>query len=133
MSYLILVCLSQTWPDIDMAKFKAMYADIAHKVSYTQIEGANEALDALSAAGYKLYVLSKRTRGTLGLRLQQTGLKSSLFEAMLCNEDVKFRKPDPRTFDELLALIGGKPIANNGLANGDHVPKDLAAQVMYGE
>lgn len=122
--------ITRTWPGIDISNFKKVYKEITKDIIYSIVEGANEALEELNT-NYCLHVLSKRPKEMLGLRVEQTGINIDIFENVLCSEDVKYHKPDPRTFDGLLKKIAEKygPVSRNETYYvGDHPDDMLAAK-----
>jgi phosphoglycolate phosphatase len=121
-----------SWPNIQLETFKEHYRKMAQKVPYKIIPGANEAIEQLSK-DYVLYVLSKRPKEMLSLRVQQTGIRTEFFKAIFCNEDTRFKKPDPRAFDEILHDIKslGDLKYENLLSVGDTI-EDMAASVGAG-
>lgn len=118
------------WPDLPVERFKKRYRELAGSVKYDIIEGANETLEELNR-DRELFVLSKRTKEFLPLRIYQTGLKTHVFKGMLCNEDVAHKKPDPRAFDEILGMIRkrhGRLEKNEVLSVGDRIDDMKASE-----
>ncbi len=121
--------ITKTWPGINIAMFQQEYYAIADSVHYTPIEGVHQALEQLER--YDKYILTKRARSTIGLRLQQTRIDKTHFVRIYCNEDVKYKKPDPRCFQEIFENVerrkGTRP-RSSILAIGDRPDDYLAAR-----
>jgi phosphoglycolate phosphatase-like HAD superfamily hydrolase len=124
--------IHKTWPDISVANYKAKFKEIAEDIHYPCIPGANETLDKLSQS-HVLYILSKRPKEMMGLRIKQSGLRTDLFKRVYCNEDVIYKKPDPRTFEEIFLDISasGKLDKSSTLSVGDTLD-DMAASLGAG-
>lgn len=95
-------------PGIDVEAFKAAYHPII--AEYTRdgkldvIPEANyAALDALVAMGKKLMVLTSRTQGELTHLLAADHLLAGRIQGFYHKDNMRYHKPDPRAFDELLA------------------------------
>ena len=92
------------WKEADVEKFKEKYTEIASRIEYPCVEGAVLALEKLKDK-YSLYILSKRGGDLASLRIEQSGIKQEFFKKMFFYEDTEYRKPDPRTFNELFQEI----------------------------
>jgi phosphoglycolate phosphatase/pyrophosphatase PpaX len=55
---------------------------------------------------YALYILTKRSRTFLDLRLAQSGIYLSAIKKIFTSEEMAFQKPDPRAFDVLEPHLG---------------------------
>ncbi|MBR9706107.1 HAD family hydrolase [Candidatus Pacearchaeota archaeon] len=123
--------IAKTWPGINATNFKKIYHDLAVKVVYKTVPGANGALEALQE-DYNMYILTLRDREFLQLRIDQSGLRSDLIKRIFTIEDVKHTKPDPRTFDELFQDMKNgddKEINRNHVISiGDRLDDFYAAQ-----
>jgi phosphoglycolate phosphatase-like HAD superfamily hydrolase len=122
--------IAKTWPGIDVNWFKAQYLPIANRIVYKLIEGVNPVLEEM-AQSRGLYVLTKRAKETLAVRVEQTGLQIDLFEEIYCNEDVQFKKPDYRTFNEIFDHIlkkDGYYSRSEILSIGDKVDDYIASR-----
>ena len=58
------------------------------------IDGVGETLFALSRKGYQLGVVTSGSRSRIDREVQQSALKDT-FGVIICNEDIKNKKPDP--------------------------------------
>ena len=65
--------IRQTWPDIDPEAFDRVYTDLARQIVYNRFKGVNTTLNLLRK-NYDLYILTKRSRTFLDLRLAQSGI-----------------------------------------------------------
>jgi HAD superfamily hydrolase (TIGR01509 family) len=72
------------------------------------LEGAAETLEALRSQGMALGVVSSGTRSRILNEFERLGL-SDLFGALVCNEDVIRRKPDPEGLVIAMAQLGRLP------------------------
>ena len=122
--------VKDTWPGLDMETYKLAHKRISETIPYSTIPNANETLEYLSQNN-KLYVLSKRPKEMLDLRVGQARLKVDLFELILCREDTKYSKPDPRSFEEVTAFISRNHPdfeASDLFYIGDHLDDYVAAR-----
>lgn len=87
--------------------------------------GLVEALDRLSAAGYRLAVCTNKMEG-LARRLIDTLGMTGHFAAISGGDTFPMRKPDPRHLTETIALAGGDPA--RALMVGDSINDILAAR-----
>lgn len=101
-------------PGIDAAVFKALYDSLLSEYApLGRLENISEenykALDVLTALGKTLIVLTSRTRARLKHILEPDHALFGRIKAFYYRENSKFRKPDPRVFDELLDKTGLLP------------------------
>jgi phosphoglycolate phosphatase len=100
-------------PGIDVPRFLDAHADIIAEYAATgRLDALSEsnlaALTALVQSGYKLYAVTSRHEGEVkhfldGQHILQRYMKA---DAIYYRNRVKYRKPDPRVFDEVLAASG---------------------------
>ena len=72
------------------------------------LPGAAGLLAALQRRGIRMGLVSSGTRSRVILELQRLGL-SHVFQALVCNEDVVQKKPDPEGLTRAMALLGTGP------------------------
>ncbi len=111
---------------VDPARFKE--ADAAWKasypcVSYQPVDGARDTLAALKQRGYRLGVVTSGSRWRLTPEISHFGM-DDLFDVVICNEDVRRRKPDP---EGLLAAATRLRCATGCCAYVGDVPEDILA------
>lgn len=103
-------------------------ADLAWKrcypcVNYHAVEGARGTLLELAQRGYRLGVVTSGSRWRLTPEITDFGLVG-LFDVVICNEDVKRRKPDPEGLLEGASRLGCE---TNCCAYVGDVPEDIIA------
>jgi HAD superfamily hydrolase (TIGR01509 family) len=118
--------LERLWPDADLAPFVARYHTLTHEHPYPAIAGAREALPQLRERGHRLWVVTKRSRRLLSLRMRQAELDAALFDGIFALEDQPAPKPDPRCFAPVWRALGG-PRPEQSLYIGDRVEDERAA------
>jgi HAD superfamily hydrolase (TIGR01509 family) len=69
------------------------------------LPGAAELLAALQRRAIRMGLVSSGTRSRVVLELDRLGL-SSVFRALVCNEDVAHKKPHPEGLERAMALMG---------------------------
>lgn len=114
-----------TWPDTDPAAFDRVYTDLARQIVYNRFKGVNTTLNILRQQ-YALYILTKRSRTFLDLRLAQSGLDITAVRKIFTSEEMTHQKPDPRAFDVLEPHLGEFDRAQ-ALYVGDHLGDMQAA------
>jgi phosphoglycolate phosphatase/pyrophosphatase PpaX len=114
-----------TWPDIDPEAFDRVYTDLARQIVYNRFKGVNTTLNLLKK-NYDLYILTKRSRTFLDLRLAQSGIDMTAIKKIFTSEEMAFQKPDPRAFDVLEPHLGEFDRAQV-LYVGDHLGDMQAA------
>jgi HAD superfamily hydrolase (TIGR01509 family) len=72
------------------------------------VEGARETITKLHSNGFKLAIVSSGSRCRVGRELERLGL-NSLFEVMVCNEQMVNKKPHPEGLETALALLNRLP------------------------
>lgn len=98
--------LQRLWPGRDLAPFYAKYEELADSFEYRQTPGAGEALAQLRGEGRRLFVVTRRTRMRLEMRLAQARLSLSDFDGLFTAEDQPAQKPDPRCFEPVWNVLG---------------------------
>ena len=116
--------LARLWPDADLGPFMARYAELTHEYHYPPIDGVLDSLAVLRERGHRLWIVTKRSRRLLGLRMQQAGLSADHFQGIFAFEDQPVTKPDPRCFEPVWRA-GARP--EQSLYVGDRVDDLLAA------
>jgi phosphoglycolate phosphatase/pyrophosphatase PpaX len=117
--------IRQTWPDTDPEAFDLVYTDLARQIVYNRFKGVNTTLNILKKQ-YDLYILTKRSRTFLDLRLAQSGIDMTAIKKIFTSEEMAFQKPDPRAFDVLEPHLGELDRAQV-LYVGDHLGDMQAA------
>jgi phosphoglycolate phosphatase len=74
------------------------------------LPGAAELLAALERRAVPMGLVSSGTRSRVERELQRLGL-SNVFQALVCDEDVTHKKPDPEGLVRAMALLGAGPDA----------------------
>jgi HAD superfamily hydrolase (TIGR01549 family) len=97
--------IRQTWPEVDPQEFDRIYTEFAREIVYNRFRGVNRTLSKLKVS-YDLYILTKRSRTFLDLRLAQSGIDLSAIKKIFTSEEMAFQKPDPRAFDVLKPHLG---------------------------
>jgi phosphoglycolate phosphatase len=98
--------LAGLWPALDLAAFIQRYDEVATDHPYPAVAGARHALESLHAAGHSLWIVTKRSRRRLDVRLAQAGLPVPLFAGIFPAEDQPALKPDPRCFEPVWRALG---------------------------
>jgi putative hydrolase of the HAD superfamily len=80
------------------------YRSVYETAWYT-VPGARPLLEALTAHGLRMAVVTNNVRAEQQLKLARCGL-TSLVEALVTSEEVGVQKPDPRIFHTALDRIG---------------------------
>ncbi len=121
--------IHRNWPDLEVELFKREYFRSAKDIGCSALPGVIEALNQIRSSR-QMYILSKKAKEMMSLRMSQTGISPSWFEGIYCNEDCLYKKPDPRTYDELLSDIRKKGDLDLSriVAVGDHPDDYLAAE-----
>ncbi|HEX7963021.1 MAG TPA: HAD family hydrolase [Candidatus Saccharimonadales bacterium] len=121
-------------PGVDLEAFKREYPSVI--AEYTAagkldaIPGANyAALDDLIAGGKQIMLLTSRTHGELKHLLEPDHLLAKRVTAFYYRDNMRFHKPDPRAFNELLSAHGLRP--EQCVYVGDS-PSDAAAANQAG-
>jgi phosphoglycolate phosphatase/pyrophosphatase PpaX len=114
-----------TWPDAAPESFDRVYTDLARQIVYTRFRGVNTTLNILKQH-YDLYILTKRSRTFLDLRLAQSGIDMTAIKKIFTSEELTHQKPDPRAFDVLEPHLGEFDRAQ-ALYVGDHLGDMQAA------
>lgn len=114
-------------PD-EEALFEALWRHYAGAGAWTLAEGAEEALDALEAAGRELAVLSNFDLRLRGL-LDALGLRAR-FRTVVLPADAGAAKPSRRIFDVCLERLGLP--AHRAVYVGDHATRDVKASRAAG-
>ncbi len=101
-------------PGIDVEEFKAVYQPIISEHikdgRLDTIPPVNyESIDRLIELGKKIMLLTSRTRDELRHMLASDHLLASRIEAFYHKDNIRYHKPDPRAFDELLKQHNLKP------------------------
>jgi HAD superfamily hydrolase (TIGR01549 family) len=117
--------IRQTWPDTDPEAFDRVYTDLARQIVYNRFKGVNTTLNRLREQ-YDLYILTKRSRTFLDLRLTQSGLDITAVRKIFTSEEMTHQKPDPRAFDVLEPHLG-EFNRKQALYVGDHLGDMQAA------
>jgi phosphoglycolate phosphatase-like HAD superfamily hydrolase len=118
--------LTALWPTLDLAAFVRRYDELAGDHPYPAVPGAAAALSSLRAAGHSLWIVTKRSRRRLAVRLAQAGLVASLFDGIFPAEDQPALKPDPSCFAPVWRALGAQPAS--AVYVGDRYEDRLAAE-----
>ncbi|MCW3816744.1 HAD hydrolase-like protein [Micromonospora sp. DR5-3] len=101
-------------PGVDLDRFAAAYPDVLHRYvaagRLDVIPPENlRALDRLVAAGRTVLLLTSRTEAEMAHLLAPEHVLAERVSAVFHAGNTRYRKPDPRAFDELLARTGFAP------------------------
>ena len=69
------------------------------------VEGSKEALVELARRGYSLGIVSSGTRSRVVREIEDTGL-STVFQVVVCNEDIENKKPHPEGLEKAIRQLG---------------------------
>jgi len=94
--------LTSIWPDINLNKFKKVYYEYANKLPRLPISGISKTLKYLKNKGYKLFILSSKSKNRIISILKQVKIPLDYFTYIFGYEDIKFHKPSGEAFDVLL-------------------------------
>jgi phosphoglycolate phosphatase len=99
--------ISERSPGVDVAAFKLAYQPvIEHYIEVGRLDAIPQqniqALDELIASGKALYILTSRTRTELAHLMDTSHLLSGRIQQFYYRDTMKFHKPDPRAFAQLL-------------------------------
>lgn len=100
--------LARMWPGEDLDPFFARFEEIADDVPYPAVKGVPEMLERLAGRGHRLWIVTKRSRARLDLRMLQAGLPTGCFSGIFPLEDQPHPKPDPRCFEPVWRAAGGQ-------------------------
>lgn len=100
--------VARLWPNRDLKPFFARYEEIADSEVYEAFEGVPDMLAELRGSGHSLFIVSKRSRLRMGMRLAQAGLDHTWFDGIFADEDLPASKPDPRCFEPVWSRVGGR-------------------------
>ncbi len=117
--------IRQTWPEVDPQAFDRTYTTFARQIIYNRFKGVNKTINSLKER-YDLYILTKRSKAFLDLRLAQSGIDLSPIKKIFTSEEMTFQKPDPRAFDVLEPHLRELP-RDQVLYVGDHLGDMQAA------
>ncbi|HEU5403989.1 MAG TPA: HAD family hydrolase [Terriglobales bacterium] len=113
---------------VGLEKDRWLIADKAWKESYPCVEyclvnGARDTLLALRSRGYRVGVVTSGSRWRLVNEIRDFGL-DGVFDVVICNDDVRERKPHPEGLFKAAAQLECKPSCCSYV--GD-VPEDVQA------
>lgn len=117
--------LERIWPDTDLQPFFDRFEEIADEIPYPAVAGVPEMLTRLRGAGHRLWIVTKRSRLRLQLRMMQAALPLDCFSGIFPVEDQPHPKPDPRCFEPIWEAVGGRVPA---LYVGDRLEDQQAAK-----
>lgn len=100
--------LARMWPGEDLGPFFARFEEISDDVPYPAVAGVPEMLERLVGRGHRLWIVTKRSRARLDLRMLQAGLPAGCFSGIFPLEDQPHAKPDPRCFEPVWEAAGGR-------------------------
>ncbi|QRR03051.1 YjjG family noncanonical pyrimidine nucleotidase [Dyadobacter sandarakinus] len=93
------------------------------------LEGASQVLDYVTAAGYKLHIITNGFNEVQARKLSGSEI-SHYFEHVITFENAQAKKPDPRIFEYALSVSGAK--AGNSLMIGDNWIADVMGAKQAG-
>lgn len=85
------------------------------------VEGAKQTIEILTGKGYQLGVVSSGNDCRVGKEVQQLGF-AGVFSVVVCNEQMKNKKPHPEGLETAMRLLGRSP--NESCYVGDS-PEDI--------
>jgi len=110
--------------------FLRRYMVLVEAVPYHLLPGAAEALQDLNCTRY---LWTSRDRNTLNIRIAQCGLDLGLFRGVYTGNEVQFKKPDPRSLNEILDDVSSLGIADySQVICVSDAPKDIEAALSRG-
>ncbi|MFB4278251.1 HAD family hydrolase [Nonomuraea sp. MTCD27] len=110
----LLEAMPRRSPGVDLDAFTAAYGDVlreyvtAGRLDVVVPENLR-ALDELAAAGRSLMLLTSRTEAEMAHLMAPDHVLGGRLDAVYHAGNMRFAKPDPRAFDELLAATGLEP------------------------
>lgn len=107
----LLQAIRERSPGVDVARFAAAYSIILQEyVAAGRIDSVVpenlDALDRLAASGRSVALLTSRTEAEVAHLIAPAHPLTGRISATYHDGNVRFGKPDPRAFDELLAATG---------------------------
>jgi phosphoglycolate phosphatase len=105
--------VAAVWPMADVEKFLETYRRLHGYSRVTVREGTLEGLNQLRSAGLVLGVLTGKHRHAMLEHFKSANFDTSVFDFLLTADETAFHKPDPRCFDEALALLQGRGIGKS--------------------
>mgnify|MGYP001577016244 CR=1 FL=1 len=93
------VIIKKLWPKADVKKFQRIKHKKILSKKVKEIPGAKKVVRHLHG-GYKLGLLSSKTRILMYPHLKQINLSTKYFKFIYSADDVKFHKPDPKVFSK---------------------------------
>ncbi len=100
--------LERIWPGADLQPFFDRFEQVADDIPYPSVTGVPEMLRRLHSAGHRLWIVTKRSRLRLQLRMVQAALPLDCFSGIFPVEDQPHAKPDPRCFEPVWQAAGGR-------------------------
>lgn len=100
--------LERIWPGADLQAFFDRFEEIADDIPYPAVAGVPEMLQRLHDGGHRLWIVTKRSRLRLQLRMMQAALPLDCFSGIFPVEDQPHAKPDPRCFEPVWEAAGGR-------------------------
>ena len=91
-----------------MALTQPLLPVVADAEAPRPVRGGVQAVQAVVAAGHRAFIVTKRSRLRLHLRLAQAGFDRAWFEGVFAAEDQPATKPDPRCFEPVWATLGAR-------------------------
>lgn len=101
--------LAALWPGGDLDLFMRRYDALAEDHPYPAVDGVHAALAELHRREVPLYIVTKRTRRRLAVRLAQARIDPALFDGVFALEDQPAAKPDPACFTPVWDTLGARP------------------------
>jgi phosphoglycolate phosphatase-like HAD superfamily hydrolase len=110
--------------------FLERYMVLVRSVPYILLPGAAEVLQELTCPKY---LWTSRNRETFLIRAAQSGLDLNLFQGIYTGDEVRYKKPDPRSLNEILKDACGLGITNpQKIICVSDAPKDIEAALSRG-
>jgi len=120
--------LQKLWDDVNVSEFEKLYYSLIEKQEFCEIKGTKVTLHALSSR-YPLGVLTTKPEYLMYDNFKSAGFDLNVFKFLHGAEHSPHRKPDPKVFDNSLAILNILP--ENVLYVGDSM-FDLEAALDAG-
>ena len=100
--------IANLYPNADIERYMQEYTNIYNPINLRFFDDAKKVLQALSAKGFGLAIVSAKQKGRIIEHLDKHGL-SGYFQYVHGAESSPYKKPDPRVFDDILDFFNLKP------------------------
>jgi len=109
------------WPDTDIEGYRRMTKKMFDegKVKFSPMKGAINTLKKLEDLGFKLLIVTGRTKKYTIKHMKEAGFNMNMFDFIISSEDTKNHKPHPEPILHACHLLKVKP--ENTIYVGDSI------------